>query len=320
MAMGKIIDRIQREAGVADLLAVLSERLTPTDLQSLLLEVYRRRTSQLKPSTLVTQYAANRFVRPALISPVQLLEWEEAAFSNLPQEFETLALSPVCPLGASSVLAQVDQNWAVATVRNTEVVSDSTNVLALECAIRRRALLRANTRTSEAVHLASSHRLLRAQAYRSPSQVAHFSLFALCSAGRDREQTSFDLEALTVHIRFYLRALRGYLGAGVPLQVFTTCLDQPTRDDDLEMHLHEPLRAEFVDVKFDIDNQRTAGRGYYRNFCFNIYATDRAGKHLELVDGGCVDWMQKYLSNARERLVISGIGNERVCALKETMR
>ena len=41
--MNKIIARILREAGVPELLEVLAERLSPTDLQSLLLEVYRRR-------------------------------------------------------------------------------------------------------------------------------------------------------------------------------------------------------------------------------------------------------------------------------------
>jgi hypothetical protein len=34
---------------------------------------------------------------------------------------------------------------------------------------------------------------------------------------------------------------------------------------------------------------------------------------LELADGGAVDWTQKLLSDAKERLVISGIGSERVC-------
>ena len=41
--MNKIIARILREAGVPELLEVLAECLSPTDLQSLLLEVYRQR-------------------------------------------------------------------------------------------------------------------------------------------------------------------------------------------------------------------------------------------------------------------------------------
>ena len=37
--MNKIVDRIERELGVPGLAALLAEKLPPTDLQSLLLEV-----------------------------------------------------------------------------------------------------------------------------------------------------------------------------------------------------------------------------------------------------------------------------------------
>ena len=48
-----IIERIQREAGVPDLVDALVERLDPTDLQSLLLEVYRRHAARVNPSQLL---------------------------------------------------------------------------------------------------------------------------------------------------------------------------------------------------------------------------------------------------------------------------
>ena len=46
---------------------------------------------------------------------------------------------------------------------------------------------------------------------------------------------------------------------------------------------------------------------------FHIRATATSGQQFELVDGGSVDWTQEFLSNAKERLVISGIGSERLC-------
>ena len=52
----------------------------------------------------------------------------------------------------------------------------------------------------------------------------------------------------------------------------------------------------------------------YLDVCFHIHATTPSGQRLELVDGGAVNWTQKLLSNAKERLVISGIGSERLCA------
>jgi hypothetical protein len=278
--VNQIVERIEHEAGVPGLVSVLAERLTPTDLQSILLEVYRLRSSQLQPSAIVANYETNRFVRPSALSPTQLLRWEQVAFSQLSQEFEALVLSPVCPLGTSSVVASVDQNWAVATARNTEVVSDSTNVLALECAARRRELLRSDQRSTGSVHLAASHRLLRAQYYTSPHLVAHFSAF---------------------------------LGSGVPLHVSVTDFYQTARNEALETQLLSPIRSEFENIDCAIDDQRTRGRGYYLNLCFLIHATASSGQRLELVDGGSVDWTQKYLSNAKERLVISGLGSERLC-------
>jgi hypothetical protein len=46
---------------------------------------------------------------------------------------------------------------------------------------------------------------------------------------------------------------------------------------------------------------------------FHIHAAAASGRRLELVDGGCVRWTQALLSNAKERLVISGMGSERLC-------
>jgi hypothetical protein len=75
------------------------------------------------------------------------------------------------------------------------------------------------------------------------------------------------------------------------------------------------LEGQFPDVDFRIDPSRQTGRGYYSEICFHIHATPRAGHSLELADGGAVDWTQKLLSNAKERLVISGISGERLCSL-----
>ena len=311
--MDKIIERIEREAGIPGLVTILAERLAPTDLQSILLETYRLRSSNLSPGAVLSNYRTSRLVRPSAVPPALLLKWEQVAFSQLPQEFEALALAPVCPLGASSVVAPIDQNWAIAAARNVEVVSDSTNVLALECAARRRELLRSDQKSAQPVHLAASHRLLRAQQYTSPHSVAHFSSFVLCSAGRDQGSLQFEIAALRLHVQFYLRALCAFLGVSVPLCFSVTPFRQSVSDQLVETLLLSPIRAEFGAIECYIDSQRTSGRGYYSGLCFHIHATNASGERFELVDGGSVDWVQKYLSNAKERLVISGLGSERLC-------
>ena len=311
--MNRIIERIEQEAGIPGLASILAEKLSPTDLQSLLLEVYRIRSARIRPSMVLADFEANRFVRPSAISPISLLRWEQIAFSHLPLEFEPIALSPVCPFGTSSAVSSVGQNWAVTTARNTEVVSDSTNVLALECAIRRRELLRSDPKSSEAVHLATSHRLLRAQHYDRPGSTSHFSSFALCSAGKDHGNLQFELVTLILHIRFYLRALRTFLGPDVPLRVSIADFSSHAHVELIETQLLSAIHSEFEGVEVGFDAGRTRGKGYYSDLCFHIHATAASGQRLELVDGGSVPWTQKFLSNAKERLVISGIGSERLC-------
>lgn len=165
-----------------------------------MLEVYRARTQSLTPQSLLQQYKQNRLVQPASVSPRQLLEFDQLAYSVLPPSFEPLELSPVCPFGITSIMAPLDPNQIVTTIRNSEVCSDSTNVLALECA--RRGRKRKHRREAD-IKLCASHRLLRPQAPNSPGTFPHFRLFSLVTAGRDRGSYRFEIAALSEHLEFY---------------------------------------------------------------------------------------------------------------------
>jgi hypothetical protein len=313
-----LLVRILRQSGVADLLEVLGERLAPTDLQSLLLEVYRKRAARQTPADLLDQYQRNRFVRPSATSPRALIEFDRLAFSLASPPFEPIELSPVCPLGTNSVVAPVDQNITVATIRNTEVVSDATNVLALECALHRRAHLRADPRAAERVKLCASHRLLRAQNFNRPGLFAHFRLFGLCTAGRDEGSCRFEIESLAEHIRFYLRLMAASGEIGFPMndpRVAITDFTGAAPVERLQREVIEPLAAQFPGARLGFDPARTRARGYYEGLCFLIHARDGGGAEHELVDGGFTTWTRSLLNNQKERLLISGMGSERVCAL-----
>jgi hypothetical protein len=132
------LERLVREAGVDDLLEALTVRLAPSDLQSLMLELYSRVANKRTPKKLVDQHERDPFVRHSVVDVRVLGELDRIAWSLLPPGYQALELSPLCPLGTSSVVATVNQNKVVSTIRNTEVLSDATNVLALECAIHRR--------------------------------------------------------------------------------------------------------------------------------------------------------------------------------------
>jgi hypothetical protein len=311
-----IVERIQRQAGVPNLLDMLVERLTPTDLQSLLLEVYRRRAATITPGRLLERYEQDRFVRPSDLAPSLLTEFDRLAWTLLPDRYAAVELSPVCPLGANAVIATVDQHKVVTTIRNTEVVADSTNVLALECATRRRRLLQDNPRSRERVRLCASHRLIRGQAYDSATAHAHFRLLGLCAAGRDEGSFLFETTSLREQLGFFIRLLHEVTHLGIHVahvRVAITDLEHGRREQALTEHVLDPLRADFPGVQCALDPDRASGRGYYASACFHVYAANQAGEEFQLVDGGFTTWTQQLLSNAKERLLIGGLGAELLC-------
>lgn len=307
-----MLNRIEQHLNAPGLTTQLAN-LSPTDLQSLLLEVYRQQAAKRTPADVLAAHESDRFARPAQLSPLTLLGWEQVAFAQLPAGFQLLSLSPVCALGTNSAVALVDQNRAMSTIYNTEVVSDSTNVMALEAALQRRALLKAQPKSAQAVHLAASQRLLRTQRYRDSSALPHFNAVALCSAGRDLGRYQFELATLALHIGFYLRAISAYAQRPVTFKVAVTDFAANTQPSALAEQLFTLLHAEQAGVELALDPARESGRNYYDNLCFHVYAANAAGNWLEIADGGVVNWTQRLLSNAKERCVISGLGSERVC-------
>ena len=313
---GRIIERIERDAGVPNLTEVLVDRLPPTDLQSLLLEVHGRRAKKRDPKELIKAHISNRFTRPSTASPTRLLEWDRIAFSRLPKVFQPIELSPVCPLGTVSVLSPISQDWTVSTIRNTEVVADSTNVIAIECAVRRREQKSFSSGEAATIHLAASHRLLRGQKFGvGPGTRQHFRVFTLCSAGRDPGNLRFETETVGLHIGFYLLALKKFLGTKTTLRVAISDFGSKAARPTVLSGIVEKLQSAHKKVRIGIDQDRKQGRGYYGELCFKIFATSSKGREQELIDGGDVNWTQKLLNNAKERLIISGCGSERVCEL-----
>src|SRR5438094_9294695 len=113
----RIINRIERDTGVPHLADILSDRLAPTDLQSLLLEVYARRAKKRDPKALLDDHVSNRFTRPSASDPARFLEWDRVALSTLPRVFQAVELSAVCQLGIGSVLSLISQDLTVAIIR-----------------------------------------------------------------------------------------------------------------------------------------------------------------------------------------------------------
>ena len=180
-----IVDRIGAPA-----FDQLATELAGSDLHSVLLEVMQRRAASRSPADVLAHYERDPFCAPAIVD----LRESHAVDGHLlaaADGFEALGLSPVAPLGASSAMAHTGQNRVLSALRMMEVVSDSTNVLALECARRLRG------RWDVPVHLATCHRVLRTQPQpRLPGHSQHFNLFALASGGREAKDHAFTVDTL----------------------------------------------------------------------------------------------------------------------------
>jgi hypothetical protein len=202
--------------------AVLEDELSPTDLQTLLLDLAKTRADRLEPPSVRQRWERDRFVRPSPIDPHQLADTDLRLWRLLPPEFVGLALSPVTPLGTCAAVKAVDQNRVLSTVRSSEVVSDPTNVLALEAAVRRRA-------GADVVHLAACHRVLRNQRFESSDARAHFEMFALVSSARDSGSARTEAQLLIVHLRFWSKVL-SLLGPDTGLIDLTVIDDASLRE------------------------------------------------------------------------------------------
>jgi hypothetical protein len=211
------------------------------------------------------------------------------------------------------VVATIDQNNAVATTRNTEVCSDCTNVMALECAKRRREIVKQNPQAKDRIKLCTSQRLVRAQTFSGAVTFAHFRILALCTAGQDEGSRKFETESLVEHIDFYIRltqACRAESYAVDQIMVNLTAFDERWQAK-LTTNVLEKLAAHHPSVDFSFDQTRETGRGYYYGAGFQVNMTDPSGETFFIADGGFTDWTQQYLSNRKEQLLISGFGSER---------
>ncbi len=119
------------------------------------------------------------------------------------------------------------------------------------------------------------------------------------------------MSALKLHIGFYFKSLRAFLGNDPKLRLAITDFSEQVDLEWVELELLLPFRGERVECIYD--RSRIAGKGYYPGLCFHVFVEAPLGEYLELADGGIVDWTQALLGSAKERLVISGIAGERVC-------
>lgn len=293
----KIIERIQKETHTADLLQVLTA-MPSSDLNSLLMEVMRRKTQQLSPGDLLRSYTANRFVKPSEVDFVSFLTFELELLQRAQAVgFVPLELSPVSPLGSCAVVATVNQNKILSALRSTEVVADATNLLALEAVSRRKKV----NFDTDPLRLCTVHRHVRTP-YVPPPWLPHFKIFCLVTAGKNIGALHFEKQHLLEHIRF----TTDYLKSFAAIEVIKVILISTRKENPDFATLRDTVVAEIKNVDFEVEEIE---QPYYQIIQFKTFVTIRQ-KEYDIADGGLVDWSQKLSNNRKERLLTSGIGIE----------
>lgn len=282
----------------SDLYEHLARELGGSELHSLLLEVMRRRARDRTPADVLAQYQRDRFTSPAAIDQRTALAIDSDLLAAA-AAFEALELSPVTPLGTSSAMAPTDQHRVLSALRGTEVVSDPTNVFALECAARLRTAPGPH-------HFTTSQRVVRAQPVpKKPGFAQHFRLFALASAGIETRDHGFTVDTLALHVRTLLAGLdlleqHGYAFGARRVDVLAT-----------------EARAALADrvastLPCPVERKRLEHPYYSGGIRYMLWVTAPDGEQVPLGDGGTFDWLSKLLSNRRAVYVASGLGAQLV--------
>ena len=279
----------------------LTRGMAPSRLWSLLLEVMEARAADRGHAALREQWDRDRFVQPAITDQRTLIEIDrhllDAAFA-----FEAIELSPAAPLGVCSLMGRTSQNKVLSALRGTEVVSDPTNVLALECARR------LQRDAAAVVRMATSHRCVRAQEVpKQPGFTAHFRMFCLVSAGLEQQDHAFVVSAMVEHVTVMFAALDSLErhGFAFPDRRMTVLATErrAALGDRIAAALGGPVDRAILE------------HPYYDGLRFQISARSKDGAQIPLIDGGTFDWVAKLTSNRRAVYVASALGSQLVAQI-----
>src|SRR5262245_5725071 len=275
-------------AGVpADTYETLAIGLPASRLWSLLLDVLETRASARTPAAILEQWDRDRFVQPATIDQRALLDVDRQLLTTA-AAFEGIELSPVAPLGVCAAMGRTSQQKVLSALRGTEVVSDPTNVLALECARRLRR------DPSAIVRLATSHRAVRAQEIpNKPGMSASFRIFCLVTAGFERPNHALLVDAVAQHVVTMLAAFDDLERHGFAFPDRRVTLFATEARAEVAGRIDAAIGRAGV-VRAVLDHPYYDGGVRYQ-----IAARSSEGAEVLLADGGAFDWLQKLMANRK---------------------
>lgn len=305
----RITHELLRRIGQPELLQLLTQGLSGTELNTLLLDVLREKAKKTTAPALLKQYQLNRFVKPSDLPVLELKKTELELLKLFKTHlFEPVELSPVSVLGSCSAVAQADQNKILSALRGTEVLADATNAMALHiCDLKKRKLWKPKNK-SEKFRLSTMQRHVRTQSITGAGFTPHFKIGCFVTSGFDTGNFAFEKEGLLEHLQLMHALYKGFYGVE---DVSFRFLCRGGYADSLrlanEVKTYVLTHAPVTNI--EIVEKPEKEIDYYKGV---QYKTDIRWKDkvFEIADGGFVDWTQQILQNKKERFLISGIGFE----------
>lgn len=288
--------------------------LSKSDLNSLLIELYRRLSVAGSEKELLKSFQSNRFAVPSDVSPLDFHQLEVDILAHAKKSgVESLLLSPVVPFGTSSAFGCVNQNNILSAIRGTEVLSDPTNMLAILIADNYKT---GKIQTKETVHYCTTARVLRAQAFFQKGYTPSFGIFGFVSSGKDTGSYNCEKELIAKQIHFYLSLFQKVnpdMKLAITLSKRSGYPDGDGFFDRMSTCIRE--NAMHIPLTLDTDNEENQ---YYKGLHFKLLACID-NSMVELVGGGFVEWVSTMAGNSKLRCLTSGIGMERLLVLKSVL-
>ncbi len=303
----KITSKILNKLHTPQLLDELVNKLSFSEINSLLMDLFSQITENIIPEDILKSYSSNYFVKPSSIDTIDYHKLEVEVLSEAKEEgIIPIILSPLALLGCCSSIATVNQNKIISALRGTEILSDPTNMLAVYIADG----LKSGTinRTNNEIHICTTHRLTRVQAQYYPGQVPHFGLFCMVSSGKDTGSYDFERKAIKKHIGLYKTFLEIKFQGKILLEIQHRAgyKDSNGFFERISGYIHK----EFQDTQIVVTDKDLMN-SYYKGINIKIFLII-GEQTLEIGDAGFVDWTQKLLSSKKERMFISAMALDRL--------
>ena len=302
-----IVTKILQRIGQPDLVRLLSEDLAGSELNSLLLEVFKRKTSVLSAPDLLSQYNLNRFVKPADLPPVELKRMELDLLQVFQKfSFQPIELSPVSVLGSCSVVAPADQNKILSALRGTEVLADATNALALHISHCKKTKSEEYKEPAQKIKFGTFQRHIRTQSIQGKGFTPHFKIGCLVTSGLDTGNYEFEKESLADHINVMLATYKEYYKVDEIAFRFL-CRSGYETPMELAKRIRDFVVQQHPEINIKIIEHSEKEINYYKGIQYKVDIRIK-NKWYEIGDGGFVDWTQQFLQNKKERMLTTGIG------------